>query len=81
MITYASHKEPERVIRNAVLDDIAPIPVGSEVEYWVGETDLDPIGKRKSVFSAVMALFNLNRIVLYQVKQGELYSYRFKVSA
>ena len=81
MITYTKHKDPARMMRMAVLDDKTPAEKGTELEYWIGETDLDPIGRRKLVFQSVYDLAERGFIVLYQIAIGNgVYSYRARVA-
>jgi len=77
MISYTKHKDPARMMRMAVLDDKTPTKKGGVLEYWQGETDLDPTGHRKSVFQAVYDLYERDLINLVQVRLGgEVFSYR-----
>ena len=79
MISYHNHKEPGRVIRHAVMDDAAPLPYGTVFEYWVGQTDCLPFGKRKQAFDAAMELYNNKRVILFQARVDDGFSYRAKV--
>ena len=79
MISFYPHKDPARVLKLAILDDVTPPAKGQEYEYWRGETELEPIGKRAVVFRQAMRLYELGRVVLYQVKCNEGYSYRARV--
>jgi hypothetical protein len=80
LISYVNHPDPARVMRNAVLDDIAPLPQGSVVEYWRGPSDFNPEGKRKAVFETAMNLSEKGRVFLYQVHHDEGdYSYMARV--
>lgn len=81
MISLNRAHDPARVIRNAVLDDVSPAPKGEIIEYWVGETNTEPTGKRKEAFEEVMRLYQLGRVIPFQAKDGdgETYSYRMKV--
>ena len=80
MISYAGHKDPLRLIRLAVFDDVAPLEHGTVFEYWRGETDLNPHGLRKQVFQYVMYLCELGRLDLRQRNIGDgIYSYQAKV--
>lgn len=77
MITYATHKDPARMLRMAVLDDTTPAVSGTVLEYWRGKTDFDPQGKRRDVFRMASLLEANQRIVLLQKRHGEDdYSYR-----
>ena len=79
MISFYPHKDPARVLRLAVLDDITPPDRGQVYEYWRGATDVEPTGKRGEAFREAMRLFELGRVLLYQVKCDEGYSYRARV--
>lgn len=81
MISLYPRKDPARVIRNAVLDDVSPAPAGTVIEYWVGDTNMEPTGARKEAFEEVMRLFQLGRVIPFQVKDAvnEAYRYRMKV--
>ncbi len=77
MISYIKHKDPARMMRMAVLDDKTPAESGTVLEYFQGETDLDPVGNRRGLFSAVYDLYERGFIRLVQVRLGDgLYSYR-----
>ena len=67
------------MLRLAVLDDKLPPKRGQVYEYWRGGTDVEPTGKRGEVFREAMRLFELGRVLLYQVKCDEGYSYRARV--
>ena len=61
----------------AVLDDVTPAEKGTELEYWIGETDLDPEPHRRKVFQAVYDLYEQGFIHLVQVRlKNGVYSYR-----
>lgn len=80
MISYIENKDPVRVIKNAVLDDISPLQKGTEFEYWQGYTDMEPNGVRKDVFQTVSSLEKSGRILVYQSKlEDDRYSYKAKV--
>lgn len=77
MISYAESKEPARVLWNAVMDDKSPISSGSWVEYYRGETNVEPKGKRAEVFSIARSLKDKGRLLLFQKRLGDgMYSYR-----
>ena len=77
MITFAAHKEPRRVLRLAVLDDIAPAEKGTVIEYWIGPSDWEPAGLRMEAFTAARELSGMGKIVLCQKSLGDgVYSYR-----
>lgn len=80
MISFATHKDPARVLRNAVLDDVSPAQRGTEIEYWRGPTDFDPSDTRKAAFKAAADLAAMGRVFLYQrlIGVGD-YSYIAKV--
>ena len=80
MISLVGHKDPARVLRNAVLDDVSPAKRGTEIEYWRGATELDPVDTRKAVFIAASELAAMGRVFLYQrlISSGN-YSYIAKV--
>jgi hypothetical protein len=67
------HSDPARVIRLAVLDDITPANRGDVIEYWRGETEFEPTGRRKQAFDAARSLSDMGRVVLCQ-EQGEVIS-------
>lgn len=75
MISLYPHKDPARVIRNAVLDDVNPAKKGCAFLYWQGETDTEPKGNRKRVFKSVYDLYERGFVDLYQRRNGEEYSY------
>ena len=81
MISLYPRKDPARVIRNAVLDDVSPAPKGEVIEYWVGVTDMEPKGARKEAFEEARRLMELGRVVLFQERDdlNEVYRYRMKV--
>ena len=68
------------MLRLAVLYDKLPPKRGQVYEYWRGSTDVEPNGKRGEVFREAMRLFELGRVLLYQVKCDEGYSYRCVVT-
>lgn len=77
MISYIKHKDTARMMRMAVLDDKTPASKGEVLEYWIGETDLEPVGDRMSVFQAVYDLYERGFISLVQVRLGGgVFSYR-----
>lgn len=77
MISYATHKDPARMLRLAVLYDVTPVASGLVLEYWRGKTDFDPQGKRRDVFRMASLLEANQRVVLLQKRHGEDdYSYR-----
>lgn len=77
MISYATHKDPARMLKLAVLDDATPAESGTVLEYWRGKTDFDPQGKRRDVFRMASLLEANQRVVLLQKRHGEDdYSYR-----
>lgn len=77
MISYIKHKAPQHMMRRAVMDDVTPADKGTVLEYWQGETDLDPEPARKKVFQAVYDLYERGLINIVQVRLGEgVYSYR-----
>ena len=77
MISYIKHKDPARMMKMAVIDDKTPAAKGDVLEYFIGETDLDPEPARKKVFQAVYELYERGLINLVQVRLGDgLYSYR-----
>lgn len=77
MISYTTHKDPARMLRLAVLDDVSPLPRGTVLEYWQGQTDFEPRGVRQSVFSMAARLYKTGRLELFQKRLGGgLYSYR-----
>jgi hypothetical protein len=83
MISFYPHKDPARVLRNAVLDDVTPPKRGQVFEYWRGYTEASPLpikGNRGEVFREAMRLFELGHIILYQVKCDDGYSYRARVA-
>lgn len=76
MISYANHKEPDRMLRLAVLDDVTPADKGTALEYWRGPLDFEPTGKRAAVFKEAMRLYEAGRLVLCQKREGDgMYSY------
>ena len=76
MISFYGHKDPVRVIRNAIMDDKTPAEKGTVIEYWRGVTEVEPKGLRKQIFDFVMGLSDAKRVVLYQVRHdGDVYSY------
>lgn len=80
VIDLSKSRDIPRVVRNAVLDDVAPLPSGSVFQYWQGETDLDPHSARKQVFDAVRGLWALGRVTLFQRRLGNgVYSYLAEV--
>lgn len=80
MLTYTNAKNPGRVIRHAVLDDVTPLAKGTDFEYYRGATDFDPIGVRREAFNAASELQALGRVVLYQKRHGDGdYSYCARV--
>lgn len=79
MISFFKHKDPVRVIRNAILDDKTPAEKGTVIEYWRGQTDVAPTGLRKQVFDAARDLYGKGRVVLCQVHSDGAYSYRMVV--
>lgn len=80
MLDFSKSKEPGRVIRHAVLDDVSPMRKGEELIYWRGGTDFDPIGHRREAFNAASELQALGRVVLYQKRHGDGdYEYRARV--
>jgi hypothetical protein len=77
LISYVAHKDPARMLKLAVLDDIAPVESGTVLEYWRGKTDFTPEGKRRDVFRAASLLDANGRVVLLQARMGDNdYSYR-----
>jgi hypothetical protein len=77
MISYATHKDPARMLRMAVLDDATPAERGTVLEYWRGATNVDPQGKRADAFRTARRLADAGRVVLMQKKHGiDDYSYR-----
>lgn len=77
MISYIKHKDPARMMRMAVLDDKTPAQRGTVLEYFQGETDLDPDSSRRGLFGAVYDLYERGFIHLVQVRLGGgVYSYR-----
>ncbi len=77
MITFAGSKDPGRVLRNAVLDDVTPPRKGQVFEYWRGETDTLPVGKRGETFRIAWMLHELGKVELVQKRHGDgEYSYR-----
>jgi len=70
-----------RVLRNAVLDDKTPASKGEVIEYWRGETDVEPHGLRREVFMMARVLMDMGRVVLFQYRHGsDDYSYRMEVT-
>lgn len=77
MISYATHKDPARMLKLAILDDVTPAKHGAILEYWQGETDFDPQGRRRDVFRMASLLEANKRVVLLQKRHGNnLFSYR-----
>lgn len=77
MISYATHKDPARMLRMAVLDDKTPAQSGEVLEYWRGKTDFDPQGKRLDAFRMASLLSDSGMVKLMQKRHGEDdYSYR-----
>ena len=70
MITYATHKEPARMLKLAVLDDVTPSSKGAVIEYWRGRTDFEPHGARSDVFRSARALMDKGRVILAQKRYG-----------
>lgn len=65
------------MMRRAVLDDVTPAEKGTVLEYWQGETDLDPVGHRRDVFHAVWELYERGFVQLVQARLPDgRYSYR-----
>lgn len=79
MISFVGHKDPVRVIRNAILDDKTPAEKGTVIEYWKGVTDVSPKGTRAAVFAAVRALSDAKRVLMCQANVDGGYSYRMVV--
>ena len=79
MISFYAHKDPARVLRLAIMDDVTPPKKGQVYEYWRGVTEMEPFGVRRSVFQEAMRLHRLGRVLLYQAKCDDGYSYRAKV--
>jgi hypothetical protein len=65
-IDLSTSKDIPRVLRNAILDDVSPLPRGSRVIYWRGETDTMPRGDRKAAFDAAYKLYENKRVILCQ---------------
>jgi len=61
LIIFAKHKDPARVLRNAVLGDKTPAKPGTIIEYWRGSMDIDPSGLRKEVFDEARRLYDFRR--------------------
>jgi hypothetical protein len=79
LISLYPHKDPARVIRLSVLDDITPAKRGDVIEYWRGQSDWQPTGNRKKAFDAARALSEMGRVVLVQAKCEDGYSYQMRV--
>ncbi len=74
MISLHTHKDPARVLRNAVLDDVTPAKRGTVIEYWrgpVGDLSEYPKGTKGEAFKAALRLFELGRVWLFQKRIGE----------
>lgn len=53
--------------------------VGDRLVYWIGNTDVDPRGKRKEVFDVVRAYCDAGKVHLYQRRVNGGYSYEMEV--
>ncbi len=49
---------------------IANGDVGARIVYWVGETDVEPRGKRKDVFAVMRGYAGVGKAHLYQEPVG-----------
>jgi len=65
-VDLTASKDLCRVFRNAILDDVSPLPRGSRVIYWRGETDTLPRGERKEIFDLARRMAENKRIILCQ---------------
>lgn len=48
---------------------------GTQIVYWSGETDIEPNGRRKTVFNFMMDASEIKRVHLIQRRNGKLYDY------
>lgn len=71
MISYANHKEPARMLKLAVIDDVTPAKKGDVLEYYRGCTDFEPTGARLDVFRSARALMDKGRVRLFQKRYGK----------
>jgi len=78
LISFAKHKDPARILRNAVLDDKTPAKAGTIIEYWRGSMDIDPSGLRKEVFDEARRLYDLGHVILFHHRYGD-YDYGYCV--
>ena len=74
MISFMGHKEPGRVLKKAVLDDVAAAKRGPVFEYWrgpVGDLSQYPKGAKGDAFKAAWQLFEYGRVRLFQKRTKE----------
>jgi hypothetical protein len=80
MINLIGHKDPARVIKKAIFDDVSPCGKNTKFLYWRGATDTEPQGKRAKIFKDMRILEGVGIVHLCQRRNGESdYSY-FAVS-